>query len=371
MKNPQETPDDALVKCEIDGTQHPYEILTYLRSQGVTVEEYKAAHGADAPLVHPAVLTFLESATIYLDTDGTPWRLISEWDKLGFQAYGPVVPHPTTPRADPYYEFPAEVTRLLYFAFEANKRVLLVGPPGTGKSELARNMCAHLGWGFRRMNFNGQATPRTLFGSPRAGAHGETYFLYGALPRAMRAGECILFDEISFIDADMAAGLHEPMEVGGNLTLLENGGEVIEPHPNFRIIGTDNVGIQGDMTGMFHGTKPLNAAFIDRWSVQVRVDYLDQEAESKVLQKKVSGLPRQLADMMTSLAHQSRQQVDKAELLKPLTLRQLLDWAALAVQHRSVKVGWQNAVINKASEEDAIALGSLMNHAFPEVMRGD
>lgn len=378
MGSPQDTPDDAFVKCEIDGKKRPYEIITYIREKhGMTVVEYQKKY-PDAPLVHPDVLTFLESATIYLDTEGNPWRVISEFDKLGFQAYGPIVPHKTTPKADPHFEFAPGVTKLLYFAFEAGQRPLLVGPPSTGKSELARNMCAALGWGFRRVNFNGQATPRSLFGSPRAGAQGETYFLYGVVPLAMQGndgkGECLLLDEISFIDADMSAGLHPIMEPNGCLTLLENGGEIIEPGPLFRIIGTDNVGMQGDITGAFHGTKPLNAAFMDRWSMQIKVNYLDKETEVQVLTKKVPGVPRQVAEIMCELAEDSRakgritggQDDAEAEILNPITFRQLMDWAALAVQHRSIKEGWVNTILNKASEEDAVAFQTLFAHKFPE-----
>lgn len=378
MSDPQDTPDDAYVTCEIDGHKCLYEILTYLREKGeMTVAEYQEEY-TDAPLVHPDVLTFLKSATIYLDAEGIPWRTVSKFDKLGFQAYGPIISHKTSPRADPLFEFSPKVTKLLYFAFEANQRPLLVGPPSTGKSELARNMCAALGWGFRRVNFNGQATPRTLFGTPRAGAGGETYFLYGAVPLAMRGndgkGECLLLDEISFIDPDMSAGLHPVMEPNGCLTLLENGGEIIEPGPLFRIVGTDNVGMQGDLTGTYHGTKPINAAFMDRWSMQIKVEYLDKDTEIKVLTSKTPGLPRVVAEIMCDLASESRTKVatgnrdiEEAEVLNPVTFRQLMDWAALAIQHRSIRAGWVNAVLNKSSEEDAVALETLFAHKFPEL----
>ena len=178
-------------------------------------------------------------------------------------------------------------------------------------------------------------------------------------------------DEISFIDADMAAGLHEPMEVGGRLKLSENGGEVINPHPMFRIVGTDNVGCQGDMFGRYHGTKALNSAFMDRWSIQIKVGYMNRADETSVLVGKTLGLPRVLAEIMTELAEESRDQAVNEEILQPISFRQLLDWAALAVQHRSIGIGWRYAVLNKASEEDAGALSTLFLHKFPEVDLGE
>jgi cobaltochelatase CobS len=371
MTDPQEKPDEAVVKCEICGKQGLYEISSHIReNHGMSVQEYMDAHQG-APVVHQDVLTFLESATIHLDVEGHPWRLVSKWDKLGFSAYGPVVPHKSAPRIDPHFEFPAEATKLLYYAFEAGQRPLLVGPPSTGKSCLALNMCAALGWGFQRVNFNGQATPRSLFGSPRAGAQGETYFLYGVVPLAMRGndgkGECLLLDEIGFIDPDMSAGLHPVMEPGGSLVLQENGGEVVWPGPLFRIIGTDNVGAQGDMTGAFHGVKPLNAAFMDRWSMQINVGYMDQGTETDVLLRKVPELPRKVADIMCEISNASREQSGDTEILNPVTFRQVLDWASLAVQHRDILAGWKAVVLNKASEEDAIVLGTLFKHKFPEL----
>jgi cobaltochelatase CobS len=372
MSDPQKKPDDVNVKCEIDGQEYPYEIATHLRQgHGVSVAEYLKTYPG-APVVHPDVLTFFQSAIIHLDAEGNPWRLVSQWDKLGFAAYGPVIPHKSAPRIDPHFEFPAEATKLLYFAFESGQRPLLVGPPSTGKSCLAQNMCAALGWGFKRVNFNGQATPRTLFGSPRAGVQGETYFLYGVVPEAMRGngglGECLLLDEIGFIDPDMSAGLHPVMEPGGSLVLQENGGEIVRPGPLFRIVGTDNVGMQGDMTGAFHGVKPLNAAFMDRWSIQVNVNYLEEDAEAKVLVRKVPELPEQVAGIMCAVSSESRTQTGDEEILSPITFRQVMDWAELSVQHRDIRAGWKGAILNKASEEDAIVLETLFKHKFPELI---
>lgn len=362
-----ETPKEAVVRCEIDGEECSYEIATHLRNvHGLSVAEYLEKY-PNAPVVHEDVIEFFNNAIIVVDDEGNPWRLTSEFDKLGFSAYGPTAPAYSAPVRDLNFEFDPEITKILYYAIEADQRPLLVGPPGTGKSELVRNMCAVLGWGFRRVNFNGQATPRTLFGGQRAAPNGQTYFQYGAVPIAMLHGECLLLDEIGFIDADMAAGLHPVMEPRGVLTLLENGGELVAPHRNFRIVGTDNVGTRGDMYGKYHGLKPLNFAFVDRWTMQIHVDYMDQATEEKVLRRKVSGLPRDIAAKMCKFAADSRKRVDNDEILNPVTFRQLLDWAAVAVQHRNVATGFKYAILNKASDEDSSVLSTLWGHCFPEL----
>ncbi len=356
------------VKCEVCGKSFPWQIVTHLReAHEMSVADYRSKDKFPlAPVLHVEVDEYLRDCTIVLDAEGNPWRAIPRFEEMGFQGFGRLFNHPATPSLDKKYRFDPMVTKLVYLAFEANQRLLLAGPPGTGKSEMVRNMCALLGWGYRRVNFNGAATPRTFIGSPRA-ANGNTYFQYGALPQAMLNGECLLLDEVSFIDSDMAASLHEPLEKGGCLTLLENGGEVIRPHKDFRVFGTDNVGMQGDMTGRFHGTKPLNAAFMDRWTTQVNVGYMDKKTEASVLVSKTPGLPDAVALKMTAIADESRVKSRDEEMAEPLTFRMLMDWAELAVQHRSIGVGWKYAVLNKVSEESAGVLRMLFDHKFPEV----
>ncbi|MDG1788470.1 MAG: AAA family ATPase, partial [Paracoccaceae bacterium] len=173
------------------------------------------------------------------------------------------------PEIDPTYKFDPDTTLAILAGFSHNRRVMIQGYHGTGKSTHIEQVAAHLNWPAVRVNLDSHISRIDLIGKDaiklREGKQ-VTEFHEGILPWALRNPVAIVFDEYDAGRADVMFVIQRVLEHDGKLTLMDQN-EIITPHPQFRLFATANTVGLGDTTGLYHGTQQINQAQMDRWSL--------------------------------------------------------------------------------------------------------
>ncbi len=223
------------------------------------------------------------------DIDVTPTERISARDTFGIDTdmvvHGFSERTDRVPEIDPTYQFDPDTTLAILAGFEHNRRVMIQGYHGTGKSTHIEQVAARLNWPCVRVNLDSHITRIDLIGKDaiklRDGVQ-VTEFQEGILPWALRNPTAIVFDEYDAGRADVMFVIQRVLEVDGKLTLLDQN-EVIHPHPFFRLFATSNTVGLGDTTGLYHGTQQINQGQMDRWSLVATLNYLEHDAEAAIV----------------------------------------------------------------------------------------
>jgi cobaltochelatase CobS len=212
--------------------------------------------------------------------------------------------HPQIPQLKPYV-FRGELLRdILAFLNDAGgDGLFLTGPTGSGKTSLVTQVASRLCWPVQSVTCHGRMELAALVGQFVL-MKGETVFVHGPLAVAARDGHLLILNESDLMDPAELAGINDIIE-GQPLVIPENGGEVIRPHPRFRVFATGNSAGGGDGSGLYQGVLRQNLAFMDRFRV-VHVGYPEPEVEKEVIQQAVPGLPDTLIDKMILLAGEIR-----------------------------------------------------------------
>ena len=180
------------------------------------------------------------------------------------------------PVVDPTYKFDPDTTLAILAGFAYNRRVMIQGYHGTGKSTHIEQVAAALNWPCVRVNLDSHISRIDLIGKDaiklRDGKQ-VTEFHEGILPWALRNPVAIVFDEYDAGRADVMFVIQRVLEHDGKLTLLDQN-EIITPHPSFRLFATSNTVGLGDTTGLYHGVQQINQAQMDRWSLVATLNYL-------------------------------------------------------------------------------------------------
>jgi len=271
-------------------------------------------------------------------------------------------PSPFVPTLNPDYYFP-EFTKNLCLDIIANKRVMLVGHTGCGKTSIIDQIASRINQTVLRVNMHGQTTIGEFLGLWTVKG-GEMVWADGALPLAMRNGWWIMIDEIDFAVAQALSGLNSPLEPGGKLCLQEKGHEIVAPHKDFRIFATANaVGCMSRFRSMYPGTNMINTAFLDRWRVH-KVNYLPAREEAKVLAA-VLETKIQLADSLVRVANMARSAFEREELSHVFSLRMLIDWGEMFLRTKDAIEAAEVSIFSKVSPEDAQVIKGLINNVIP------
>ncbi|MGB0499952.1 MAG: AAA family ATPase [Acidimicrobiales bacterium] len=208
---------------------------------------------------------------------------------FGFASNLPVLgfaePTEHVPEIDPAYRFDPSVSKALLAGFVHNRRVLVQGAHGTGKSTHIEQIAARLNWPLVRVNLDGHITRLDLVGRDavvvRDGLQ-VTEFREGIVPWSLQRPVALVFDELDAGRPDVMFVIQRMLERGGSFTLLDQN-RVLSAHPGFRIFATANTVGLGNLSGLYHGTQLLNQAQVDRWDIVARLDYLSPDAEAGIV----------------------------------------------------------------------------------------
>ena len=334
------------VYCGLCG-EKSHELFSHLKR----IHEISPAHYRErcpgAPLVSEDLLSYMNSERIA--PMGQSLKKTVDLFGLSFQT--DLLPGEGVPQLDEDYLLPERLSRQVLASLQAGEKILLVGPTGSGKSTLIEQLASRLSWPVVRVAASGGLTESDLLGEWTV-RDGETVFNYGFLPRAMQQGAICLVDEIDGMEPAVAFSLHQLMEDGGTLVLLQNGGEQIHPHPDFRLVTTANTLGNADDSGLYTGTRVLNAAFLDRFAAVFRVDYLPPKQELEVLRSRVPGCPKPLARKLVNVATDIRQARENDQVYCTFSTRRLIDVARKYTQLDDLPAALELAVLNRLTGED-------------------
>lgn len=267
------------------------------------------------------------------------------------------------PPLDPAYRFDEATTRAILAGFMHNRRVLVQGYHGTGKSTHIEQVAARLNWPCVRINLDGHISRSDLLGRDaivlKEGRQ-VTEFREGMVPFCMTQGIALVFDEYDAGRPDVMFVIQRLLEAEGRLTLLEQN-RVVTPHPSFRIFATANTLGLGDPTGLYHGTQVINQGQMDRWSIVTSLNYLPEKEEVAIVDAKVPGFVKTFSKAalghMVALAGLTRQGMMAGDLSTVMSPRTVITWAENALIYQDVEAAFRVTYFSKCeiSERPLIA----------------
>ncbi|MEQ5841924.1 AAA family ATPase [Paraburkholderia acidicola] len=270
-------------------------------------------------------------------------------------------PNPLVPAVNPAWLFTERFNDIIEDVVE-NRRVMLIGHTGSGKTSLIEQIAARAQYGVLRSNMNGQTTVGDFVGFWTVKG-GETVWVDGVLPAAMREGRWLIVDEVDFAEPAILAVLTAVLEPGGRLLLKEKGNDIVEPHPSFRLFATANaVGAMSQFRHLYQGANLMNEAFLDRWRVYL-IDYLSPDEEADVLMRTLAPhLSQTMAHTLAAIAADCRAAFAREDLASAFSTRRLLDWAQLMLRTGDPERAAGPAIYAKVSPEDAALIRSIIRH---------
>ncbi|MCH8858213.1 MAG: cobaltochelatase subunit CobS [Proteobacteria bacterium] len=274
------------------------------------------------------------------------------------------------PDLDDAYVFDKETTIAILAGFAHNRRVLIQGYHGTGKSTHLEQVAARLNWPMVRVNLDGHISRIDLIGKDaivlRDGKQ-VTEFREGILPWAVQNPVALVFDEYDAGRPDVMFVIQRVLEVQGKLTLLDQN-RVIRPHPSFRLFATTNTTGLGDTSGLYHGTQQINQGQMDRWNVVVTLNYLSHDTEVNIVLAKAPGYQnaegRKIVEAMVRVADMTRKAFVTDDISTVMSPRTVITWAENADIFGDVGFAFRVTFVNKCDELERATVAEFYQRAF-------
>lgn len=272
-----------------------------------------------------------------------------DWKVPGFSE-----PSEHVPQLDDNYRFNRETTLAILAGYAHNRRVMIQGYHGTGKSTHIEQVAARLNWPCIRINLDSHISRIDLVGKDAIvlkDGQQVTEFQEGLLPWALQRPCSLVFDEYDAGRPDVMFVIQRVLEVEGKLTLLDQS-RVISPHPSFRLFSTTNTIGLGDPTGLYHGTQQINQGQMDRWNVVTTLNYLAHDKEMDIVHAKIPELDRKTIANMVSVADLTRQGFINGDISIVMSPRTVLMWAENARIFNDFGFAFRLTFLNKCDETE-------------------
>ena len=270
------------------------------------------------------------------------------------------------PDIDPNYVFDPDTTLAILAGFAHNRRVMVQGYHGTGKSTHIEQVAARLKWPCIRINLDAHISRIDLIGRDaivlRDGLQ-VTEFREGLLPWALQTPTALVFDEYDAGRPDVMFVIQRVLETEGKLTLLDQN-RVIRPNPFFRMFATANTVGLGDTSGLYHGTQAINQGQMDRWNIVVALNYLPAATEIEVVTKKVPGLDAKTAADMVRVADLTRKGFIAGDISTVMSPRTVISWAQNAAIFNDVGFAFRLSFLNKCDETERVLVAEYYQRVF-------
>ena len=277
------------------------------------------------------------------------------------------------PEIDTAYKFDPQTTLSICAGFAYDRRVMVQGYHGTGKSTHIEQVAARLNWPMVRVNLDAHVSRIDLVGKDAIvlkDGKQVTEFREGMLPWALQRPIALVFDEYDAGRPDVMFVIQRVLEASGRLTLLDQN-RVIRPHPYFRLFATSNTVGLGDTTGLYHGAQQINQAQLDRWSIVTTLNYLDHDVEAEIVLAKVpewndaDGKRRVAA--MVRVADMTRNAFMNGDISTVMSPRTVITWAQNAIIFGGdLGLAFRLTFLNKCDELERPTIAEFYQRAFGE-----
>ncbi|MBO6504564.1 MAG: cobaltochelatase subunit CobS [Kordiimonadaceae bacterium] len=276
------------------------------------------------------------------------------------------------PDIDSAYVFDHDTTLAVLAGFAHNRRVMIQGYHGTGKSTHIEQVAARLNWPTVRVNLDSHISRIDLVGKDAIvlkDGKQVTQFQEGILPWALQNPTAIVFDEYDAGRPDVMFVIQRVLEVEGKLTLLDQN-RVLRPHPAFRIFSTANTVGLGDTTGLYHGTQQINQGQMDRWNIVATLNYLPHDVETEIMLAKEPGYQseegQKTISAMVRVADLTRTGFMAGDISTVMSPRTVLTWAQNAQIFNDVGFAFKTSFLNKCDEAERVIVAEYYQRCFGE-----
>ena len=306
--------------------------------------------------------------------ENKPNKIINTKDTFGvtcnFEVFGFDTKTVNVPEIDLSYRFDPETTVSILAGFTNNRRVLIQGYHGTGKSTHIEQVAARLNWPCVRVNLDSHISRIDLIGKDAIvlkDGKQITEFQDGILPWAYANPVALVFDEYDAGRPDVMFVIQRILETDGKLTLLDQS-RVINPHNFFRLFATSNTVGLGDTSGLYHGTQQINQGQMDRWSIVSTLNYLENSVEEKIVLSKIKELNskegKDIVHSMVSTAELTRSGFINGDISTVMSPRTVITWAENYLLFKDIEYSFKLSFLNRCDELERSVIEEYFQRSF-------